>query len=422
MKRPIFITVGCILSGSLGFLIASRHPLSINSIASASHRTETQQTVSENHSSGTAVSHSTSTTKTPTEIDQIASDLRQRITSFGAFHQDWILRSEVKTILSKLSIKDLHALALHLQEGPLRGDGWQFFVLTEISREWSKRNPAEACIGLSEMAWYRSNEAYDTWAAIDPEAAHLWLEKSLKSGDSPKLDLLQSLHLNRLAIEDLPAAVQQLQKASLENRQKALRELSSLVALDTEQRKQLLIHIAALGDDELLKKCRANIVSEMAEKSPWEASQFVEGSDFSDEEKHALSETVLGKWAIQDPQEAFRHWADLKEQEAPQALLDAMQNWSINSPGAEQAFEWVNQLQPGAAREKFKENLIGIFYSFGRPHQAGELIQSLEAGDTRTRWLNRLARAWSEGEPEGYKTWAKSLSEEDRNSLESSVK
>jgi hypothetical protein len=179
----------------------------------------------------------------------------------------------------------------------------------------------------------------------------------------------------------------------------------------------LLALLASRGDAEFTGKCYERVVREMAAKSPAEASRFIENSELPDEQKHALSEQMLGEWAIQDPHQAFAAWAALKEDAAPTPLLRAMDRWSINSPGAEEAIEWVKKLDPGPAREQFKTHLIQSMSGGERYAQAADLGNTLDDPQERIRQLKIVKREWEEKFPKQAGEWFGKLPAGDREAV-----
>ena len=176
--------------------------------------------------------------------------------------------------------------------------------------------------------------------------------------------------------------------------------------------------LATRGDAALSEKCYQSVVKELAAKSPSEAAAFVEATDLPEEQKDQLSHQVLGQWAENDPHQAFAAWAALKEDVAPQPLLLAMDSWSVNSPGAEEAVEWVKQLDAGPAREQFKAHLIESMSQGERYAQAADLGNTLADPQERIRHLKTVKREWEERFPKQTGEWFAKLPEADRRAID----
>jgi len=355
--------------------------------------------------------------RSPEQLAKLKAELQRKFSESPSAMHDWVLRGETAAILASLTAEELGTFVTELFD-PLGSDGvsWHTALCREILRVWSDKDPVGA--SLAAAPWSLRGEAFQHWLRRDPDAATAWINSSGFPPEREKRALeLQSEFLGHLASTDLPAAHASLAGLAPKARERALLDWSQKLAHDPGKRAELIALLSSGTDPALADMCFRAMVSELATKSPSEASDFVENLDFSEDRKHALSEVVLGQWAKQAPQEAFGAWAELGEQEAPAPLLRAMDVWSMNSPGAEQALDWVMNLQPGNAWEQFKEHLLTRMARAGRLEQAAILGMSLADPVERLRHLKRINQRLQESSPKRAEDWLRSLSPEDQAAM-----
>ena len=121
---------------------------------------------------------------------------------------------------------------------------------------------------------------------------------------------------------------------------------------------------------------------------------FIETMNLSEEAKDRLSHRMIGEWAVNEPEKAFNAWLETGESEVPKTFYRALDDWSLNSPGAEEAVKWVNSLDPGPPKEQFKTHMIGYYCSGDRYVQAAELGRSLEDPKERILQMKIVKRRW----------------------------
>ncbi len=265
--------------------------------------------------------------------------------------------------------------------------------------------------------------AFNDWLQRDPEAAKAWLTSGqFPPGSEKALVALQQDFLNHQVANDFSAALDSLGKLDAKLRERMLLEWSFKLALDPAKRDGLLELIASQDNPDFARKCHRMLITVMADKSLHDANAFVENSRLPDDEKDELHDMILGRWAVNDPQEAFPRWAELNEDSAPAPLLKAMDSWSQASPGCEQAIEWVTKLDAGPAREQFKMHLIDRMSGSERFQQAAEMSDSLADPAERLRQMTTVKREWEKKFPDHAQAWFASLSQAQREALNGSLK
>ncbi|RYD21376.1 MAG: hypothetical protein EOP88_11640 [Verrucomicrobiaceae bacterium] len=359
------------------------------------------------------------TARTPQQLEAVKKNLIDLFLASPSAEHDWTLRAQAGAILATMSSGDLEAfineLATENKDAVFtrRPDSINALI-TEAARHWGLKDPENACLSAKG----HSSEIFHDWLKRDPEAARAWINRGQFPPDKENLAaMFKQALINGQAATDLSAARESLALLDAEAQKKTLLAWSSRLAHDPARRDEFLALVASRGDAELTQKCHERLVREMAMKSPREAYDFIEGTTLPDEQKHALSQQMLGIWASKDPHKAFAAWAELKETEAPAPLKRAMDSWSLNSPGAEEAIVWVNKLDAGPAREQFKQHMLQNMSSMGRFAQAAELAGGLEDPTERIRNMKLVKRRWDEERPQGANEWFKKLPEADKEAM-----
>lgn len=361
--------------------------------------------------------------RTPEELASLKHGLQERFARCACAKNDWVLRQQAAVVLASFSTGELAQFAKELSPQGKSAmldhvSEWRRTLTREIFRQWGLKDPAGACLAAARSGWAPGTAVFDDWLRRDPKAAGEWLaDGNFPAGSVDAVAKLKESFLNHQALTDFPSARGSLGRLDPEMQKKTLLDWSQRLAHDPARRDELFDLLASRGDPDFTRKCLQEMVREMALKSPWNASVFVESSDFPEEQKQVLSEQVLGEWAVKDPQQAFARWAELKDDEVPAPLFRAMDGWSLNSPGKEQAIEWVTKLDPGPAREKFKANLITSLSRGERYGQAAELSATLDDPVERLRQMKTVKRQWEEKYPKYAKDWFATLSPEDRDAL-----
>ena len=219
----------------------------------------------------------------------------------------------------------------------------------------------------------------------------------MNSGGAVPADLRKTWLSGRVRT-DPAGAIQQLAGLAPEAREASLLEWSTSCALLPAEREALLAAVRA--DPAMLRKCAGRIAAALADRSVEEAYEFVDGLELDEEMAASLDDGIFAKWATRDPQVAFAAWAEQKESRVPDSFLHAMDAWSLNSPGTEQAIRWVETLEAGPAKEKIQLHFIEDLTGSERFDQAVRMGLGMENREEGLRQAMRAAAAWKEKFPE----------------------
>jgi hypothetical protein len=428
-KSFLGVSAACVAAALTGYLLADR-------TVSVAGKNEPALSQTHSHKPGNLPGAmksleptSTLVQRTPYQLAMFKETLKARYKSCASATYDWVMRSESQAMLATMSATELEDFAREMapaDAGNSHGEQveWQWQMMTDVFRQWGEKDPTVACIGLAIAPLYRCREeAFDAWRRRDPEAAQAWVMagKFPLGGEKDGKDL-QTYFLKSQSAADLSSSREFLGKLDLDSQKQTLLGWSKQLAHDPAKRDELLAMIATRGDSELIQKCYEKLVKEMATKSPRAASDFLENSNLPEDQKYALSHQMLGEWAKKEPHQAFASWAELKEDQAPEPLLKALADWSINSPGAEESIEWVNKLDASTAKEQFKMKLIKQMRGFERNKQAADLAASLSDPQERLRQMKIVKQIWEERWPDAASAWFDKLPMADQKALGNSSK
>lgn len=423
MRKALYgLVAGCAGATLAGYLLALQVPIADRETQEDPQRGATGT----NHPGGQDEHHqgaSAVTIRTPQQLAAAKKGLTDLFATSPSPERDWALRAQASAILATLSAEELEDFATELAPtdeawGELRWTAGTRALFKEIHQQWGLKDPENACLSTEKGMFLSTGRIFHDWLRRDPEAARAWVTRGqFPPGKEKQGAILRQQFVNGQALTDLSSARESLALLDTEAQQKTLLAWSVRLAHDPAKRDEFLALLASRGDAEFSQKCHERLVGEMASKSPREAYEFIEGTSLPDEQKHALSQQMLGVWAEKDPHKAFAAWAELKETEAPAPLLGAMDDWSLNSPGAEQAIEWVNKLEAGPAREQFKKHMLQRMSNMDRFNQAADLAGSLDDPAERIRQLKLVKRQWDEGRPQGAQEWFNKLPEADKEAI-----
>lgn len=424
-KSLLGILTACIAAAGAGYWIARQSPVRTaaeDGISSGLVETAAQHAVRpDERTSDTSVK-----SRNPAQLLALKEDLRNRLRNCPSPRHDWGWREQTAAILATMDPQELEAFAreyLPANPSPKLRPGLIYYnpLCREILRQWGLKDPAGACLSLAGTHRGTMAEIYGQWRRRDAAAAQAWLETIRFQQDDDKIKaLVRENFLSQQVADDFAAARASLEAMEPDAQKQKLEEWSRLVAHDPGKRAELLSLLANRGDAELADKCYQKLISEMADKSPNEAANFIESTNLDEEQKNKLNDQVIGKWALKDPVRAFAKWEELARDDAPAELLPAISQWSLNSPGAEQAQEWVKKLPPGPASDKFKLELIKT-WSGHRLEQIADVSATLNNPTERIRQMKRLKRTWDSYSPDGAKKWVETLPQVDRDALEKSL-
>lgn len=330
---------------------------------------------------------------------------------------DWALRSQVEKILTSMTAEELEDFAAELEPASnesRNSDDWQNTLKTLVCDVWSKKDPA-GCIQKAN-GW-----GFAEWLMRDPEAAKEWLQrKDLPGMEKVQHELKLSL-VHQLALTDIVAASKELGKFDPKIQHSALERWASMFANDAAKRSDLLGFLASLPDQTAAESAYRSMIGKMAEQSPRDAALFIETMNLSEEAKDRLSHRMIGEWAVNEPEKAFNAWLEIGESEVPKTFYRALDDWSLNSPGAEEAVKWVNGLEAGPPKEQFKSHMIGFYCAGDRYEQAAELSKSLTDPKERIRQMKIVKRNWeAQGGSQKSRAnqWFSKLPSEDQAAME----
>ena len=421
-KLLLGILIACIAAAGAGYWIA-RQPLS-NAGAEGGISSElTRAAASHEGNPGERRTDAVTKTRNPAQLLALKEDLRNRLKHCPAPDHHWGWREQTAAILATMSPQELEEFAKEFLFTDPSGNvrPLQFIhnpLQREILRQWVLKDPEGACQSSITMHRGSISELFGQWQLRDPAAALAWMERVQFPKDNDKVKaLLKQNFLSQQVADDFAAARASLEKMDTDAQKQKLEEWSRLVAHDPAKRAELLALLASRGDAELADKCYQKLIGEMADKSPNEAANFIESTNLNEEQKNKLNDQVIGKWALKVPVQAFAKWAELARDDVPPALLPAIAQWSLNSPGAEQAQEWVKKLPPGSASDQFKLELIKR-WGGDRVEQIADLSASLNDPTQRIRQMKLVKRRLESYGPDGAKEWLETLPQTDREALE----
>lgn len=421
-KAVIGISTACIAAALSGYWLARQTSVQAGSADGISSGLKGPVTSHGGNQVGSA-NESVVQDRSAAQLVAMKEDLRERFKYCPAADYDWGWRQQTAAILATMSPRELEGFAKELlirdSSGNLLTTLYSHNPLfNEIVRQWALKDPEGACQTLGEVHRASMIEAFGQWQQRDPAAAQAWLESASfsKDNDEFKAQLTQDF-LSLQVTDDFAAARESLAKMSPDAQKRSLEEWSKLVAHDPDKRAELLALLAGRGDAELADKCYRKMIAEMADKSPNAAANFIESTDLSEEQKNKLNDQVVADWALKDPVQAFAKWAELAREDVPPALIPALNQWSMNSPGAEQAQEWVKKLPPGAASDQFKLGLVRRWTNF-RYEQQLDVIATLADPTQRIRELKQLQRKLGPGHPDEVNSFFGKLPQADRDAME----
>lgn len=328
----------------------------------------------------------------PAEMASLQRRLKQDYANGPSAEHDWILRGQSAALLGTMTAAELESLlteVLARRDG--RVDPWRLVLATDVLREWGRKDPVAACTAKADHFLTRAGRmaAFRDWLLRDPAAVADWM----RSGTAVPSDLRREWLSERMK-DDPHDAIRGL---APEFREASLLECSTSCALSPVQRRALL---DAVGDDpELLRKCAARMAEALADRSVEEAYEFVDSLGLDEESAAALDDGIFAKWAAREPQVAFAAWAEQKETRVPDTFLRALDAWSLNSPGTEEAIRWVDTIEAGPAKEKIQLHIIEDLTGSERFEQAVRLGLSMDNREEGKRQAMRVAAAWAEKFP-----------------------
>jgi hypothetical protein len=268
-------------------------------------------------------------------------------------------------------------------------------LVTDVLREWGRKDPRAACATMANAPVTAAGRqaAFHDWLLRDPVAVAEWM----KSGDAAPEDLRKAWLAERVKA-DPQGALHELAGLTPQAREDALLEWSISFALQPAEREALL---AAVADDPALqRKCAGRIAAALADRSVAEATDFVDALDLGEDDITSLHDGIFVRWAAREPRAAFTDWAARGEDRVPGTLLHALDIWSLNSPGTEEAIRWLDTVGAGPAKEKIQLHFIEDLTGSERFDQAVRMGLGMENREEGLRQAMRAAAAWKEKVPQ----------------------
>lgn len=391
MKSAIFLILGtaCLAVGLLGYRIGRDQPIPAT--------TPIAMPIAGSRQAGRDMTDGIRN-RSPAELASLNERLKRDYAASPAAEHDWILRGRTAAVLATMRTVELESLLREILSPSgdpprRRPGGWQPLT-TDLLREWGKRDPVAACTTLADLPASRSGriEVFRDWLLRDPAAAAAWVN----SGEEIPPDLRMT-YLSERVKSDPHDALRKLATLEPQTREDSAIEWSISAALIPAQREALL---AALGDDPALyRKCAERITVALAERAVDEAREFVDGLELDEDATTSLHDRIFERWAVRDPQIAFAAWRESGESRVSNPLLHALDLWSLNSPGKEEALRWISTLRQGPAKERIQHHMIQNLTRHERFEQAVRLGLAMEDREEGKRQASRVAETWREKFP-----------------------
>lgn len=325
------------------------------------------------------VSEEAVSSRPPAEMLSLTEKLKHTYSACPSAEHDWILRGQTAAMLATMTTAELKQLldeltGRDLSGNPVRWGDQKLILAGDALREWSRRDPVAACTAMAPPSALDDArmEALKDWLLRDPRAVERWMNSG---GDAVPADLRKAWLSERVKTDPYDA-VQQLAKLTPEHRESSLLDWSTASALLPAQRQALLEVVK--DDPQLLKKCAGRMADALVDRSVDEAYQFVDSLKLNEETSTSLDDRIFVKWGMKDPQVAFAEWAKQQQTRLPENFLHVLDNWSMNSPGAEQAIEWLSTVDAGPVKEQIETHFIEELTSGDRFDQALQMSLAME--------------------------------------------
>ena len=388
MKRAPFLLLvaGCLIAAFGGFRLGhdgTGQPAAVKTEA-RSNRAATVDAVA---------------ARSPEAFATLKAGVTRSYESSPSAEHDWILRGQTAALLAGMTAAELaslfDAILARRDDGTLRRSSvGRRVLMTDVLREWGRKDPLAACTIMANAPVTATGRqaAFRDWLLRDPVAVAEWM----KSGDAVPEDLRKAWLAERVK-GDPQGALHELAGLTPQAREDALLEWSTSFALRPAEREALLAAVAE--DPALQRKCAGRIAAALADRSVAEATAFVEALDLGEEATKSLHDGIFVKWAAREPRAAFADWATRGEDRVPATLLHALDIWSLNSPGTEEAIRWLDTVGPGPAKERIQLHFIEDLTASERFDQAVRMALEMDNREEGLRQAMRAAAAWKEKFP-----------------------
>ena len=326
------------------------------------------------------------------ELLSLKGKLKHSYTACPSSENDWILRGQTAAVLATMTTAELKEwfdeLMARLRAGENVKMGEPDMILaSDVLREWGRRDPVAACMMIAGMPRYTDGRmaAFQDWLLRDPRAVARWM----KSGDAVPEELRKAWLSARVKVDPYEA-IQQLSSLTPEARESSLLEWSTSFALLSAERLALLETVRE--EPALMRQCAGRMAAAVADQSIEEAYAFVDSLNLPEETANALDDVIFVKWGTSEPQVAFAEWAKQQPTRLPKNFLHVLDNWSLNSPGAEQAIKWLDTVEAGPVKEEIQVHFIESLTSGDRFDQALEMSLSMKNREEGKRQAIRVIK------------------------------
>lgn len=348
----------------------------------------------------------------PAEFLSLKQKLKQSYVASPSSAHDWVLRGQTAAVLATMTTAEVKEcfdeLMARLRAGRVLKSGEPDMILaSDLLREWGRRDPVAACMVIAEMPRYTDGRmaAFQDWLLRDPRAVERWMNSG---GDAVPTELRKAWLSERVKSDPIDA-IQQLTKLTPEDRESSLLDWSTSFALMPGERKALLDAVSE--EPALLRYCAGSMAAALADRSIEEAYAFVDSLNLPEEMTASIDDGIFVKWGMRDPQVAFAEWAKQQPTRLPKNFLSVLDNWSLNSPGAEQAIEWLDTVDAGPVKEEIQVHFIGYLTSGDRYEQALRMSLTMENREEGKRQAIRVLETLKQKAPGAAKELSKILKE-----------
>lgn len=350
----------------------------------------------------------------PAELLSLKEKLKHSYAACPSAERDWILRGQTAAVLATMTTAEVKGwfdeLMARLRAGRNVKMGEPDMILaSDLLREWGRRDPVAACMMIAQMPPYTDGRmaAFQDWLLRDPRAVERWINSS---GDAVHVDLRKAWLSERLKTDPYDA-IQQLTKLTPTERENSLLEWSTSFALLPAERMALLETVRE--EPALMRHCAGRVAAALADRSVEEAYAFVDSLGLPEEMATSIDDGIFAKWGMRDPQVAFAEWAKQQQTRLPENFLRVLDNWSLNSPGTEQAVKWLDTVGAGPVKEQIQVHFIEDLTRSERFEQAVRMGMSMDNREEGKRQAVRVIAAWKEKFPEDARERLAAMARED---------
>jgi len=406
MRRYAFLAIlgtACAVTGVFSYRIGRDRALAATAASEAQAKKPAQ---------ATDTPEEPVSSRPPAELLSLKEKLKRSYAACPSAERDWILRGQTAAVLATMTTAELKELFDELMARLRAGRNVKMgeadmILASDLLREWGRRDPVAACMVIAEMPRYTDGRmaAFQDWLLRDPRAVERWMNSG---GDAVPADLRKAWLSERVK-SDPYDAIQQLTKLTPELRESSLLEWSTSFALLAGERKSLLD--AVRDEPALLRRCAGRMAAALVDRSVEEAYAFVDSLNLPEEMATSIDDGIFVKWGMRDPQVAFAEWAKQQQTRLPENFLHVLDNWSLNSPGAEQAIKWMDTVEAGPVKEQIQAHFIAELASGDRLEQAMRMALSMDNREEAKRQAMRVVEVWKQKFPGDEKEWVPMLRE-----------